>query len=267
MLFDTHAHLFWHDFDEDRDEVIERARGAGVSAVLNLGTDPQSSMACIELAERFPECWAAAGFHPNDLEGFGADRDGGMAEIRDLLAHPRVIAVGETGLDYYRDTSDHDLQWESLGRHFELARESGLPIVLHNREADEDLRKALEAFDEGVTAVLHCFTGDEALGNWAIARGHYLGLGGVFTFPSSDLRTVVGKWNPDHLLLETDSPFLSPVPKRGRRNEPAHIVHTARAMADALGLDLDEVADRTTRNAHRLFGIEPERRGAVPGAS
>lgn len=264
MLFDTHAHLFWDEFDSDRDAVVARACAAGVGAILNLGTTVDTSRECLQLAERHPECWAAVGFHPNDIEAFEEDPDHGMDALRSMASQNRVIAVGESGLDLYRNRDSLPAQQQSLARHFDLARETGLPIVLHNREADRELRTALEEHDEGVTAVLHCFVGDEAFGRWAIDRGHYLGLGGVFTFRSSDLPGMVGAWDPDHLLLETDSPFLSPVPLRGKRNEPSHVVHTARAVAEALEIVFEEFAELTTSNACRAFGL-PREALAVPG--
>jgi TatD DNase family protein len=255
MLFDTHAHLFWNTFDEDRDEVMARAREAGVEGILNLGTTPHTSRQCIELAERYPECWAAAGLHPNDIDTLAEDPVPGMAEVEELAGHPKVVAIGETGIDLYRSQDTRDIQMESLRRHFELARRLQLPVVLHNREADRELRGALEEYDQGVTAVLHCFTGDAEFGTWAIDRGHYLGLGGVFTFRSSKLRESVADWDIERLLLETDSPFLSPVPHRGKRNEPAYVLHTAETVAGALDLDPAELARITTENARRLLGL------------
>lgn len=255
MLFDSHAHLFWNAFEEDREEVIARAREAGVVGILNLGTTPESSRRCIELAERHPECWAAAGFHPNDIEAYRSAPEAGITEIERLAGHPKAIAIGETGLDLYRSRESYETQLESLRAHLELARRTGLPVVLHNRGADAELREALEEHGKGVVVVLHCFTGDEAFGRWAIERGHYLGLGGIFTFPSSGLRDAVGAWDPDHLLLETDSPFLAPVPHRGGRNEPSYVVHTAAVVADALGISPEALGRRTTENARRLFGL------------
>ncbi|MFC1628373.1 TatD family hydrolase [Gemmatimonadota bacterium] len=252
-LVDTHAHLFWEDYEHDLDEVMERAREAGVEAILNLGTDDKTSAECVDLAERFPSCWAAAGVHPNDASLYDSDRDAVMGRLRDLLSHPRVIAVGESGLDLYRDHVSLDTQIRCLKAHFDLARENDLPIVLHNRQADAELRDALVKWDEGVTAILHCFVGDADFGKWAIGRGHFLGLGGVFTFPSSSLREMVGEWDPDHVLLETDSPFLSPVPFRGKRNEPSYVASTAAAVADALGMTHDDLAERTTANAYRAL--------------
>jgi TatD DNase family protein len=258
MLFDTHAHLFWDAFDSDRDDAVARARDADVRAILNLGTTVETSRQCLQLAERHPECWAAVGFHPNDIGAFEEDPDRGMDALRTMVAHERVVAVGETGLDLYRNRDSLPTQQHSLVRHFDLARQTGLPLVLHNREATRELRAALEEHDEGITAVLHCFTGDEAFGRWAIDRGHYLGLGGVFTFRSSELPGMIGAWDPARLLLETDSPFLSPVPLRGKRNEPSHVVHTARAVAEALEIPFEELADLTTSNACRAFGLPPE---------
>ena len=257
MLFDTHAHLFWEDFQEDLDQVLDRAREAGVEGILNLGTNVETSRACVDLAERSPLCWAAVGWHPNDAAGFAEDPEGGGEAIRSLAGHPRVAAIGESGLDFYRDRASSEAQHASLRFHFDLARETGKPIVLHNREATEELRSALADLDEGVTAILHSFIGPEEFGRWAIDRGHYLGLGGIFTFRSSDLPEMVGSWDVDHILVETDSPFLAPVPHRGRRNEPAFVADTARTVADALDIPFEELARRTTENAHRVFGTGP----------
>jgi TatD DNase family protein len=252
-LFDTHAHLWWSDFDPDRDEVLARARAAGVREVLNLGTTAATSRSCLALAEREPLCWAAVGLHPNDLQEYAADPAGNLAAIEALCTHPRVVAVGETGLDFYREHSDREVQLTALHDHLDLARRTSLPVVLHNRQADAELREAIESWGDGVTAVFHCFTGDAAFGRWAIEGGHYLGLGGVLTFRSSDLRERVAAWDLDRILLETDSPFLAPVPHRGKRNEPALITLTAAALAEALGLGPEEVAERTRANAFRVF--------------
>ena len=255
IAVDTHCHLFWSDFDSDRDDVVRRAVESGVSAILNLGTTVETSRDCIALAERYEQCWAAVGFHPHDVEVFAVDPEEAVSELRSLTGHPKVVAVGETGLDFYRGRETEEAQRASLQAHFVMARETGLPIVLHNRSAGPELREMLEEYDSEVTAILHCFVGDEEFGRWAIDRGHYLGLGGIFTFPSSDLPGMVTAWDIDRLVLETDSPFLSPLPHRGRRNEPAFIVHTARAIAEALGMSVEDLSERTTANACRVLDL------------
>jgi len=252
---DTHAHLWWEDFAADLDDVLNRARRAGVGAILNLGTDLESSRAGIALAEANDLCWAAVGFHPNDATAWVHDPEAGEAALRRLARHPRVVAIGESGLDFYRDRVRPEDQTASLAAHFRLARETSLPLVLHNREATTELQAALEEHGEGVTAILHCFTGSAAFGRWAIERGHYLGLGGVFTYSSSPLREIVGEWDTGRLLLETDAPFLAPVPHRGTRNEPAFVVETGRAVAGALQMSLEELAAITTANARRVLGL------------
>jgi len=253
--FDTHAHLFWSDFDKDRDEVINRAAEHGVTGILNLGTTVESSQACIALAQKYTHCHAAIGFHPNDVEIFAVDPDENISRLLSLAQQPEVVAVGETGLDFFRGRDTEKVQVLSLHAHFDLARRTGLPIVLHNRSADEELKDFLEEYGSDVTAILHCFTGEEKFGLWAIERGHYLGLGGIFTFPSCDLPDMVKSWDLDHLLLETDSPFLSPVPFRGKRNEPSHVIHTARAIAEAVGITTEELGEITTANACRVLGL------------
>lgn len=256
MIFvDTHAHLFWPDFETDREQVLRRAAEAGVGAILNLGTNAETSRICVDLADEHEQCWAAVGFHPHNIEDLAADREQGLSQLRSLMGHPKVVAIGETGLDFYRGRGTEEAQRVSLKAHFELARMSGLPIVLHSRGTGSELREALEEFGAGVKAILHCFVGDEAFGRWAVSQGHFLGLGGIFTFPTSDMADMVRSWDIDHVLLETDSPFLSPVPHRGKRNEPAFILHTARAIARALGISVEELAERTTRNACRVLGI------------
>lgn len=267
-LVDTHAHLFWDDFQSDLESVIGRAADAGVKAILNLGTTLETSRRCVALAEKYDRCWAAAGFHPNDADLYESDADAGIEGINALTTHPKVVAIGETGLDFYRDRVSVQTQKSSLEAHFGLARQCGLPIVLHNREASTELRSALETWGDEITAILHCFTGDVEFGKWAIGQGHFLGLGGVFTYPSSSLPELVKEWNLDHLLLETDSPFLSPVPHRGRRNEPAYIVHTAEAVAGALGMSVDELAEHTSDNARRVLNLPEGRQVAEsrPGA-
>jgi len=265
IIVDTHAHLFWPDFETDREEVLRRAAEAGVRAILNLGTTAETSRVCVGLADEYEQCWAAVGFHPHDVEAFASNREQGLSQLHSLLGHPKVVAIGETGLDFYRGRGTEEAQRVSLRAHFELARMSGLPIVLHNRGTGSELREALEEFGAGIRAVLHCFVGDEAFGRWAVDQGYYLGLGGIFTFPTSDMAGMVRSWNIDHLLLETDSPFLTPVPHRGKRNEPAFIVHTARAIARALGISVEELAEHTTRNACRVLGIPLDDLG--PGAA
>lgn len=253
--FDTHAHLFWSDFDKDREEVINRAAEHGVTGILNLGTTVDSSQACIALAGKYTHCHAAIGFHPHDAEIFSTDPDESFSKLLSLAAQPGVVAVGETGLDFFKGRDTEEAQVASLHAHFDLARRTGLPIVLHNRNAGEELKVFLEEYDSEVTAILHCFSGDEQFGVWAIERGHYLGLGGIFTFSSCDLPDMVRSWNLDHLLLETDSPFLSPVPYRGKRNEPSYVIHTARAIAEVVGISPEELGEKTTANACRVLGL------------
>jgi len=253
--FDTHAHLFWSDFDKDREEVLSRAAEQGVTGILNLGTTIDSSKACIVLAEKYPHCHAAIGFHPHDAANFSTDPDENLAKLLSLAAQPGVVAIGETGLDFFKDRDTEEVQVESLHAHFDLALRTGLPIVLHNRNASKELKGFLEEYNSDVTAIFHCFTGDEQFGKWAIEHGHYLGLGGIFTFPSCDLRDMVRSWDLDHLLLETDSPFLSPVPYRGKRNEPSFVLHTARAIAEVVGISPEELGERTTANACRVLGL------------
>lgn len=253
-LVDSHAHLNHPDFDRDRAQVLARAAEAGVEAILVAGYDIPSSEAAARLAAAHPEVWASAGIHPHDAETCDA---AALARLRELLALPRVVAVGETGLDYYRDLSPRPAQQETLRAHLRLARQAGLPVILHNRDSDEDLLRILR--EEGVPpagGVLHCFSGEEPLAQEALALGLMVGAAGQVTFKKADaLRQALMSVPLDRLLIETDCPYLAPVPFRGRRNEPAHVAEVARCLAQLRGIEPDALATAAAENARRLFNI------------
>lgn len=253
-LFDTHAHVAADAFDADREEVVQRARDAGVSQILCIGDTLEASQAAIRLAESDDGLWASAGIHPHYAGEAGADFE---SSLKELLSHPRAVAVGEVGLDYHYDFAPRDAQLEVFRRQVRLAIEVEMPLIIHNRKADEDIVKILQ--EEGahrVGGVFHCFWGDEALADKVLDMGFYLGVGGPVTFKKSDeLREVIKKAPRERLLVETDAPYLAPVPYRGRRNEPAYVVETAKCLAALLEMDLEELADVTTQNARRLFHL------------
>lgn len=253
VLVDTHAHLQWPSLLTDLDGVLARAAHVGVSRILTLGTQPDSCRRAIELAEAHSAVFAAVGLHPGDLPG---DLDAAMAEVSAMLAHPRVVAIGETGLDYYHaDNPPREAQIASFTQHLELAAQAGKPVCVHNREATADVMGLLAGFAGRVVAVLHCFTGDLQTARAGVEMGCYISFAGNATYPKlRELLQVAAEVPPERLLVETDAPFLAPQARRGRRNEPAHIVETYDAVAVARGMSRDELGRLVSANARRLFG-------------
>lgn len=248
-LVDTHLHLTWPTFT-DVPEVIDRARATGVGRMLSAATDLASTRAALELSSTYPEVFVAAGIHPNDV-----NEDDDIAQIAELAAQSRVVAIGETGLDYYRDATDPALQRRSFATHLELAATRDLPIIVHNRQADDDVLAALRPWSGRLRGVLHCFSGDMALAEQALDLGLYLSFAGNLTYPSaSALRAVAASVPEERLLVETDAPFLAPAPMRGRRNEPAHVAFTLQALAQTRDCAPDALARRIAANAATLFG-------------
>lgn len=252
-FYDSHCHLDPMRYGDDLPQVIARARAAGVSKMTVIGTRAADSEAAADLAAREPGLVSAAGIHPNDVAEIAADE---WDRIVHLLSSGRAHAVGETGLDWYRDFAPRDLQRAFFDRHLRLAQDLRLPVVIHTRESIRDTLDMLhEAIRRGpLLPVLHSFTGSAAEAAEAVDIGCYLGFAGMVTFRSAGALREVAKTVPlDRLLIETDSPFLSPEPFRGRRNEPAHVIHTARCLAIARGEPLEKLAAATTANAERVF--------------
>ncbi len=255
QFFDSHCHLDPMRYGADLNAVLARARTAGVTGLAVIGTRATDSEAASDLAAREPGIVAAAGLHPNDVAEVGIDE---WDRVERLVAAGRAAAVGETGLDWYRTTAPRELQREFFDRHLRLAQRHGLPVVIHTRESTRDVLDMLrEAVARGpLVPLLHSFTGTAAEAAEAVDLGCCLGFAGMVTFRSSTALRDVAKTVPlDRLLVETDSPFLSPEPLRGRRNEPANVVHTARCLALARGESLDAVAAATTANARRVFRL------------
>lgn len=250
-LVDTHCHLTWPSYT-DVPAVLERARAAGVARMLTAATDLPSCHAALDLAATHPDVYAAVGIHPND-----AREDDDLDAVAALARAPRVVAIGETGLDYYRDHVAPALQRRSLDAHLSLAASLVLPIIIHNRQADDDVIAALSAYRGRVRGVLHCFSGDEALAARALDLGYLLSFAGNLTYPSAGaLRAVAARLPADALLVETDAPFLSPVPYRGKRNEPALVRATLETLAACRDDDVDRLATQVRANAARLFAWE-----------
>jgi TatD DNase family protein len=257
-FIDSHCHIDGPEYDADRDEVIGRAGDAGVTKMLNVGTgDPHSGAfeRAVDLAERYSNIYAAVGVHPHDAKLFD---DRAEQRLVGLAKQPRVIAWGEIGLDYHYDHSPRDMQREVFKRQLQLARVANLPVVIHSREADDDtiaiLRAELSGYKPG--GVLHCFGGSLAMARSAIEVGFYISFAGNLTFKKADdLRAVALQLPPDRLLIETDCPYLTPVPFRGKRNEPARVIETARCLAELLGREFEEIGRITSENFGTLFGV------------
>ena len=251
MLVDTHAHVQDAAFDADRSLVIERANAAGV-AVICVGVDLASSRAAVALAAQHAGLYAAVGVHPHEARGLTAQA---LAELRRLCLHPKVVAVGETGLDWHRNLSSRSEQCDAFLAHLYLAREVDLPVIVHNRQADEDVLRLWSGV-RGVRGVLHAYSSDVAMAQRAVAQGLYVSLAGPLTYKNADMTRQTAKSLPlERVLLETDCPYLPPVPWRGQRNEPAHVALVAEAFARLRGLSLAEAAAATTANACELFGL------------
>ncbi|MBI2205600.1 MAG: TatD family hydrolase [Candidatus Rokubacteria bacterium] len=253
-LFDTHAHLHVPDFADDVDAVLARARGAGVRGILTIGTDVETSRAAIAIASREPDVWAAVGIHPHDAAAADAAT---LAEIERLIASPRVVAVGEIGLDYFRDLSPRDAHTRCFEALLDVARRAGKPVLVHCRDAHADVLATLAAARVGeIGGIMHCFSGDAGIARRCLDLGLTISIAGPVTYPNARaLPDVVRLVPADRLVVETDAPYLPPQPYRGKRNEPAYVAITATRVADLRGERLEDLAPVMAANARRLFRL------------
>jgi len=252
-LIDTHAHLDFDRFDADRQDVILRAGEARVVGIINIAIDYESAKKSIAIAERFPNIYATVGVHPHDVAQIDEEQ---LGPLRELLDHPKVVAIGEVGLDFYRNISPPEVQRRYLRLFLGWARETGKPLVIHTREAEEDVLAILkEQNNSGWRGVFHCFSGDLKMAGKVLDLGFFISFTGNITFKNSRSVEVMREVPIEKMLLETDSPFLSPVPHRGKRNEPAYVHFVAQKIAEVKGLPMDEVARITSENAQELFGF------------
>jgi len=255
MFIDSHAHIDGDEFDTDRNEVIERAHAAGVSTILNVGTgDPHSDAfeRAVELGKSNKSIYTAIGTHPHDARHYD---DAAEEKIKDLINNDRVIAWGEIGLDFHYDNSPRDVQIEVFKRQLLAARECNLPVVIHTREAEPETIDILQSTPS--RSVFHCFSGSMDLAQRAIELGFMISFSGIVTFKKADELREVAKQVPlDHLLIETDCPYLTPIPYRGKRNEPAYVVEVARCLAGLHGVEMEEMGRITSENFMRFFGID-----------
>ena len=257
LLVDSHCHLNFKDFDEDLNLVVERAGDAGVGLMVTICTKLKEFDQILAIAERYDNIVCSVGIHPHEA---AEEPDVDAARLVELAQHPKVVAIGETGLDYFYEHSPREPQIKNFRSHIWAARETQLPIVIHTRDADQDTSDILtdEMAQGTFPGLLHCFSSGQTLANTALDLGLYISLSGIVTFKSAkDLQETAKLVPEDRLLVETDSPYLAPVPKRGKRNEPSFVVHTAQKVADLRDVEASHLADTTTENFFRLFSKVP----------
>lgn len=253
MIIDSHCHLDFPDFASDLDRVVERARAAGVERMITIGTRVSKAAGVAAIAEKYEDVFFTVGTHPHEAAGEGAED---LAAMREFASHPKCVGIGEAGLDYHYNNAPRDVAQRVFRGQIALARELDLPVVIHTRDADDDTA-AILAQEMGwgrFRAVLHCFTGSRELAEAALGLGLFISFSGVVTFKKSEgLRAIARDVPLDRILVETDAPYLAPAPHRGGRNEPAFVIDTARVVAEARGLDLEELAKATRANTHDVF--------------
>lgn len=258
---DSHCHLTDRAFRADRAAVLARAREAGVRRIVTIASDAADARGALALARGHAHLWCTAGIHPHSVAGSARETD--IGAVRDLAGHPRCAAIGETGLDYYYDNAPRDAQRRSFSRHLELAAELGLPVVVHSREAEADTAAVIRGSAGRVKGVLHCFTGSAGLLALAMEAGWYVSFTGIATFKSFDA-ALAREVPRDRYMIETDAPYLAPVPKRGRRNEPAFVPHVAAALARIRDETVEQVAADSWANTGCFYGLNERGRAAEP---
>jgi TatD DNase family protein len=257
MLIDSHCHLDFPDFASELDAVVGRARAAGIERMVTISTRVARQADVLAIADRFSDVFCSVGTHPHYAH---EELDVTAADLVARTQHPKVVALGEAGLDYHYDNSPREAQARGFRTHIAAARDTGLPLVIHSRDADEDMARILEeeTGKGAFPAVLHCFTGGPDLARRAMALGLFISFTGILTFKNSDaLRAIAASLPADRILVETDAPYLAPGKLRGKRNEPAFVIETAKVLAETRGVSLDEIAQQTTANFFRLFRKVP----------
>jgi TatD DNase family protein len=257
MLVDSHCHLDFPDFSTELDTIVARARAAGIGRIVTISTCVKKHAQVLAVAERFPEVFCSVGTHPHNAD---EELDIDTKTLVKFTKHPKIVAIGEAGLDYHYDNSPRATQAASFRQHIAAARETALPLVIHSRDCDVDMAQILreESGKGAFPAVLHCFTGGRDLAFTAVELGHYVSFTGILTFKNSDaLREIAAALPAERILVETDAPYLAPLPYRGKRNEPAYVAETAKVLAEVRGVSSNEIARQTTENFFRLFSKVP----------
>jgi len=263
MLVDSHCHLDFPDFASDLDAIVQRAEAAGIGRIVTISTRVRRLQGLLDIAARFPNVYCTVGTHPHH-----ADEEDGIPaqELIELARHPKVVGLGEAGLDYFYKNGSPEAQERGFRAHIEAARKTGLPLVIHTRDADDDCKRILEEeVEKGpFKAVLHCYTGGRQLAMRAVELGLSVSFTGILTFKNSqNMRDIASELPADRIMVETDAPYLAPGKHRGKRNEPAFVVETARVLAETRGVSLDEIARQTTENFFRLFDRVPRPNAAA----
>lgn len=252
-LFDSHVHLDDKRYDKDRDELIASLPEQGIEFAVNIGADIKSSKASIDLAEKYEFLYATVGVHPHDVK---AMKDADIDTLRELSKHPKVLAIGEIGLDYYYDNSPRELQKKWFIEQIKLANECDLPIVIHSRDAVQDTYDMIKEYNSGSKVLIHCFSQSLEMAKKYVKDGAYLALGGALTFKNARSLLDVARQIPlEYLLIETDCPYLTPEPYRGKRNDPSKVYYVAQKIAELKGLSLEEVVETTNFNARKFYGL------------
>lgn len=253
MLIDTHCHLEMEAFDDDRDEVVKRANDVNIKYIINIGSDREGNIKGLEVSSKYPCVYSSVGIHPHDAETLDESL---YNELKTWVKQPKVIAIGEIGLDYHYLYSPKEAQIEAFKKQIALARDSSLPIIIHSRDAKNDTIRILQEEASGIEGVLHCFSGSKDMAKKAVEMGFYISIAGPVTFKNAkNLREIAQLIPDEHLLIETDAPYLSPVPMRGKRNEPSFLKHIASTLAEIRGVGISDIERITTLNAMRLFKI------------
>jgi len=253
MLADSHAHLEMRDFDRDRDDVVKRALDAGVDLIITVGTTLDDCRKAVSIAGKYENVYAAIGIHPHDVKDIG---DGTYDSLKNLAKMDKVVAFGEIGLDFFRNLSPREIQIRRFKEQLEVAGDIGLPVIIHDRDAHKEIVNMLGEWKQKQKGVIHCFSGDQRMAAKCLDMGFLISIPGAVTFGKSEKLQEVVRYVPvTSLLVETDAPYITPHPNRGKRNEPAYVVHTARKVAEIKGLSLEELASVTYQNTKDVFGI------------
>lgn len=253
MIFETHAHYDDEQFDTDRDELLRSMEEGGVGTIVNVSATYESCENVVKLAEKYPFLYAAVGVHPDEV---GALNEVTFARMKELFSNPKVVAVGEIGLDYYWDKESHDLQKEWFVRQLALARELHLPVLIHSRDAAADTMEIMKAYGQGLDGVIHCFSYSKEMAREYVKMGYYIGVGGVVTFKNAKkMKEVVEEVPLESILLETDCPYLAPEPNRGKRNSSLNLVYVAQKIAQIKGVTYEEVMAQTEENARKMYRL------------
>ncbi len=253
MFIDSHAHLQWNSFDEDREQVLERSKNQRIDSIVNIGFDIEGCKKGIALAESHSNLYATVGIHPHNADQLNQDT---LSKLKELAANPKVVAIGEIGLDYFRNLSPKEVQIKAFASQLFLAQQLNLPVVIHDREAHEDVLAMLSRFKGKIKGIMHCFSGNKEIAKQCVDLGFMVSFAGNITYPKAYPLHQAAQWvDLKNLLIETDCPFLTPQDMRGKRNEPSYLPMTAQKIADLKMVSIETIAEATTKNAKTIFGL------------